>query len=1353
MNMANDGIHAPTRHFHISHGLRKKFNVDNSLFKLTGEIVVSDFIKIREIASKINEIQYEPVYASDLNALGLIHECIHYIIQQYKDQKNIDVFKQFIEHQNTAKSSEGFSSVAESFIKEFPSLSVYNGEVSSKDYLKNETDGIPNNEIIAEELLLIWLENNNPAFKPFSLLFDDTLLQRKSNYLETIESLSEFLSAQPTFGPDDQDLVTMLRTPALQYPDSLQKQLEYIRDKWGFLLGDLLKYILKALDFISEEKKQRGLGTGEITLPNYYDYNYGQDEYERFSPDQEWMPKVVVIAKNAYVWMDQLSKQYKMDIDSLNKIPDAEIVRLADFGFTGLWLIGLWERSKASKRIKQMCGNPEAEASAYSLIDYEIADDLGGWDALHDLQRRCWQHGIRLASDMVPNHTGLDSRWVIEHPDWFLSLDYSPYPNYSFNGENVSNDERVGIYIEDHYYSQSDAAVVFKRVDFWTGDEKFIYHGNDGTTMPWNDTAQLNYLNANVREAVIQTILHVARTFPIIRFDAAMTLAKKHLQRLWFPEPGSGSDIPTRAEFGLTKNEFDDQIPNEFWREVVDRVTEEVPDTLLLAEAFWMMESYFVRTLGMHRVYNSAFMNMLKMERNADYRETIKKTLEFDPEILKRFVNFLNNPDEETAVKQFGKGDKYFGVTLLMSTMPGLPMFGHGQIEGWEEKYGMEYRRAYWEEETDQGFVERHKYDIFPLLHKRYLFSGVEKFYLYDYFNNDGRVNENVFAYSNQVGDERVLIVYNNSFESTAGWIKTSVAYKDKNSSSMLIKNISEAIDLPNDENSYLIFKEHKSNLDFIRRTSELHEKGLFSELNGYQYQVFWNMRVVTDNKHDHYRQLHDRLNGRGVKSIEDELQQYKKQDMDVLFISAEVAPFSKAGGLADVAGALPKEIANLGKAVNVITPYYSVIDNSKGSIESFGISGIVKLGSAEYNYELFHLNDRDIDYFFVKNDHFFNRDNIYTDEYGLGYSDNFKRFLFLQCVIVDLINRGLFNASLIHCNDHHTALIPWMLDNRKINIPSVLTIHNAEYQGEFDLSELRLLSNLDYDRRDKRKKKFNSLELGIKHCSAVNTVSPNYASQLLKSNKLSFGMDVILKKHKSKFSGIINGADYSVWDPEDDHYLKDHFSASKLSGKTKNKRTLLKKCDFKNSDAPIIGMVSRLVKTKGFNLLLSTLDEILKNDIRLVILGTGDSRIVKGLNQYAEKYLDKFSFHNYFDEATAHLIEAGSDIYLMPSCYEPCGLNQIYSLRYGTIPIVYNTGGLADTVTQWDGIKGNGFVFNKFTKTELIKIINESVEFYRDKNIWKKIIRNAMNSDYSWSKSAQDYLNLYDKILKENSL
>ncbi len=305
------------------------------------------------------------------------------------------------------------------------------------------------------------------------------------------------------------------------------------------MLGALLqRLLLLSLDLVREEEKIRfgftpGAGGGGETYAPVF---IGQEfEPEAFSQDLDWMPRLVLLAKNSFVWLDQLSKKYKRPITHLDDIPDEELDTLARWGFRGLWLIGLWERSLASKTIKQLRGNPDAVASAYSLMDYTIAHDLGGEEAYRNLRDRAWKRGIRLASDMVPNHMGIDSRWVVEHPDWFVSLDYPPFPAYTFNGPNLSADSRVGIYIEDHYFNNSDAAVVFKRVDFWTGSEKFIYHGNDGTSMPWNDTAQLNFLLSEVREAVIQTILHVARMFPIIRFDAAMTLAKRHYSRLVVP--------------------------------------------------------------------------------------------------------------------------------------------------------------------------------------------------------------------------------------------------------------------------------------------------------------------------------------------------------------------------------------------------------------------------------------------------------------------------------------------------------------------------------------------------------------------------------------------------------------------------------------------------------------------------------------------------------------------------------------------------------------------------------------------------------------------------------------------------
>jgi len=389
--------------------------------------------------------------------------------------------------------------------------------------------------------------------------------------------------------------------------------------------------------------------------------------------------------------------------------------------------------------------------------------------------------------------------------------------------------------------------------------------------MPWNDTAQLNYLIPEVREAVIQTILHVARQFPIIRFDAAMTLAKRHYHRLWFPAPGEGGDIPSRAGRGLTAEEFDAVMPQEFWREVVDRIAAEAPDTLLLAEAFWLMESYFVRTLGMHRVYNSAFMNMMRKEENAKYRQVLKNTLEFDPDILGRFVNFMNNPDEKTAVEQFGKGDKYFGICTLMATLPGLPMFGHGQVEGYGEKYGMEYPRAYWNEQPDAGLIGHHERVIFPLLHKRHLFAGSENFVLYDFWTGSGEVNENVFAFSNRSRGERALVLYNNHDAPASGWIKSSVGmvHKQPDGSKPLRQlDLGFALDLRHGPQDWVVFRDTTSGLEFLRKSEELHGRGLYFELGPYGYRSFLDWREVKD-EHGQYARLAGYIGLGGVPNVE----------------------------------------------------------------------------------------------------------------------------------------------------------------------------------------------------------------------------------------------------------------------------------------------------------------------------------------------------------------------------------------------------------------------------------------------------------------------------------------------------
>jgi glycosidase len=887
-----------TYEFHVSRAARDRYRFEQTLFSLTGNVVFANLAASRDFARRINQArdaERHPELAINpgaLNAMGLIDEVLHALVELYRKQRDPRAMLDALTWFESRLGPEMLARTLETFADHFPTIAVYRGEKTAAEWLRQSTVGIPHRAIALEELMLLWLANLNPAFKPFEELFDDELLASKTAYPKLTAALRDYFETRPRFGPEDQNLVDMLRAPALASPDSLAGQLAFIREKWKALLGDLVLRLLTALDVLKEEEVAVWLrfhppgahfggpaGQGDSSagaIPHYSEF-----EYERFSPDQEWMPSTVLMAKSVYVWLDQLSKAYSRDIHRLDQIPDEELDLLARRGFNSLWLIGVWERSKASQRIKQLTGNPEAVASAYSLADYAIADDLGGEAACTNLRDRAWARGIRLASDMVPNHMGIDSRWVIQHPDWFLSLPYSPFPSYTFNGPDLSSDGRVEIKIEDHYYNRSDAAVVFRRLDRWSGDTRFVYHGNDGTSFPWNDTAQLNYLHPEVREAVIQTILHVARMFPVIRFDAAMTLTKRHYQRLWFPQPGTGGAIPSRSEHGLTKEQFDAAMPKEFWREVVDRVAVEAPGTLLLAEAFWLMEGYFVRTLGMHRVYNSAFMNMLRDEENANYRSVMKNTLEFDPDVLKRYVNFMNNPDERTAVDQFGKGDKYFGVCTLMVTLPGLPMFGHGQIEGYTERYGMEYRRAYYEEKPDPWLVARHEREISPLLHRRPLFAEVRDFLLYDFYTDDGWVNEDVYAYSNRLGEHRALVVYHNRYASTRGWVRISAGQAEKlpgGGKRVRQRTLGESFGLSGDPSMFVAYRDSFTGQEYLHRARDLAERGMHLELHAYQCHVFLDWRDICDRDGRPWGALCDMLAGNGASSLDDALRQLELQ-------------------------------------------------------------------------------------------------------------------------------------------------------------------------------------------------------------------------------------------------------------------------------------------------------------------------------------------------------------------------------------------------------------------------------------------------------------------------------------------
>lgn len=861
-----------------------------------GRAELSTFYQVRKLTHAANEqvgahgALTTPLETGRVGAIGCLNSVWRQLLELWRTHVNPDGFEQAMAWVRAHAHPELLQTAVQSFGESFPPEDLR--RVGQCENLSVEQD-LEGSAALVADLVTVRLLNENPAVAAERALFDDAPLAHDA-YAEVIGQLEAFFDTQPGLagandgsaaalaGADADDpllklpLLKLLRAPIEQGGDSLFSQLEFLSRHFGHLLSpELLGRILSTLDVLREESRGRYHGPPGAPAPLQPPSFWGLEELgARFSPDADWMLELVLLAKNVHVWLAQLSRREGQHLHRLDQIPDRDLQELAERGIRGLWLIGLWERSQASRRIKELSGSPQVVSSAYSIYDYRIADDLGGEEAWQNLRQRAERLGIRMAADMVPNHMGITSTWVYEHPEWFIRRDDAPYPSYRFSGPDLSDNPRVGIYLEDHYYSRSDAAVVFKRVDHATGHTQFVYHGNDGTSMPWNDTAQIDYLNPEAREAVIQQILQVARRCSIIRFDAAMTLVKKHIQRLWFPQPGSGGAIPSRAEYALSQQDFERIMPREFWTEVVERVAREVPDTLLLAEAFWMMEGFFVRSLGMHRVYNSAFMNMLAREDNAGYRRVMKDTLEFDPQILRRYVNFMNNPDEDTAIAQFGKGDKYFGVATLMATMPGLPMIGHGQIEGFGEKYGMDFNEPRLVEEPDEGLIAEHRRRIFPLLRHRRAFAGVENFLLYDLntgMPGHSAVDENVFAYSNRLGQAASLVIYHNRYAETRGWLRDSAAFRDKSHSDAGVitqKRLADGLAISAGDDIFVTFRDQVSGLEYIRHSRELTERGFFVQLGAYQCHVFLDFQQIRDTPQGTWRALYEDLNGRGTPSI-----------------------------------------------------------------------------------------------------------------------------------------------------------------------------------------------------------------------------------------------------------------------------------------------------------------------------------------------------------------------------------------------------------------------------------------------------------------------------------------------------
>lgn len=884
------------RAIHLSRTARERHRLDEAA-DARGALPVVDVAAARRAAARINADRAAgrapgspTVSAGELMAVGVLHEVFHRLVDLYDAAIAPGAVAGALAGAREAVGAAPVDGTLRALAREFGRAPLPPGH----DPAAADTATVGAEALV--EALLLSVLNDDPAAAPIRDLFDDRTLRRKGAYSRVLAALEARLEAAaavtvphsgrlrsrrrrtPVSALAGRSLPALLRAPSAASPTSLAGQLRWIREHWGELITDvegLEDRLLLAADLVAEEERSLharfGGGPGPAERP---DLSGLDAEPERFSPDTDWMPNVVLQAKSTYVWLDQLSRRHGREIRTLDAIPDEELDRLAWWGVTGLWLIGVWQRSRASEQIKRLRGNPDAAASAYSLDEYRVADDLGGERAHQALRDRAAARGIRLASDMVPNHMGIDSRWVIEHPDRFLSVAEAPYPAYAFSGPDLSPDPSVEILLEDHYWDATDAAVVFRRRDRLTGEVRYVYHGNDGTSFPWNDTAQLDYLRAEVREAVIQTILDVARRFPIIRFDAAMVLARRHVRRLWWPEPGAGGGIPSRAEHALSRAAFDAAMPHEFWREVVDRVAVEVPGTLLLAEAFWLMEGYFVRTLGMHRVYNSAFMHMLRDENGAGYRKVIRDTLEFDPAILERYVNFMSNPDEATALEQFGDGDKYIGVATVLATLPGLPMLAHGQVEGLRERYGMEFRRATLDEVPNDALVARHEREIFPLLRERRRFAGSRDFRLYDVVTDHGDVDEHVFVYTNGSGADRSLVVYHDRFASTSGRVSVSVpvAVKDRGGERRIVRTaIADALGLTGERDAVVSFRDPRTGRGLVATVGEVRERGLLIRLDAYESHAFTEIREHAATEAD-WRRLADRLGGAIAGSLDDAL-------------------------------------------------------------------------------------------------------------------------------------------------------------------------------------------------------------------------------------------------------------------------------------------------------------------------------------------------------------------------------------------------------------------------------------------------------------------------------------------------
>ncbi|MBQ1743261.1 MAG: glycogen synthase GlgA [Oscillospiraceae bacterium] len=475
---------------------------------------------------------------------------------------------------------------------------------------------------------------------------------------------------------------------------------------------------------------------------------------------------------------------------------------------------------------------------------------------------------------------------------------------------------------------------------------------------------------------------------------------------------------------------------------------------------------------------------------------------------------------------------------------------------------------------------------------------------------------------------------------------------------------------------------------------------------------------------------------------------------MNILYVTSEAVPFCKTGGLADVAGSLPQALAKGGDHVSVILPLYQTVSEKWIDQLHFEKWTYVRLAWRSVYCGLFSLEHEGVTWYFVDNEHYFKRPDLY------GYYDDGERFAFFSRAVTELLPDLPEKPDVVHCNDWQSALVPIYIRDEAVRqdfykgIHTVITVHNVEYQGRYGRDTLEDLFGLAHGWYDDGTMEFagdvNLLKGAIVTADAVTAVSPTYAQEL-KYAYFAHGLEDIMNSNASKLHGVLNGLDMERYNPRKDANLVQHYSPGRMTGKAKNKEQLQLTMGLQvKADTPIIAMVTRLVSHKGLDLVCDALDYFMEKDVQLVVLGKGDANYETFFNYAAARYPGRIGVYLGYSESLAMQIYAGADLFLMPSKSEPCGLSQMIAMRYGTVPIVRETGGLKDTVhayEAWNG-EGNGFTFADYNAGDMAHVICEAIDLYHDnRTAFKKLQKRGMNEDFSWTRSAAEYHNIYESI------